>query len=82
MSVLASDAGTRQAVAGARQGAGTARARREAVQPSLWDRLVNDLPGLASEIDGLRSALADQLGAERVDALATGDAAPSRPMPS
>ncbi|MET0599693.1 MAG: type VI secretion system baseplate subunit TssE [Mesorhizobium sp.] len=74
MSVLASDAGTRQAVAGARQGAGTARARREAVQPSLWDRLVNDLPGLASEIDGLRSALADQLGAERVDALATGDA--------
>ena len=33
------------------------RATREAVQPSLWDRLVNDLPGVASEIDGLRDAL-------------------------
>ena len=32
---------------------GTPRATREAVQPSLWDRLVNDLPGVASEIDGL-----------------------------
>jgi type VI secretion system protein ImpF len=50
----------------------TTRARREAVQPSLWDRLVNDLPGLASEIDGLRQALQDELGAERLDGLLAG----------
>jgi len=49
-----------------------ARAKREAVQPSLWDRLVNDLPGLTSEIDGLRQALSDELGAERLDALLSG----------
>ncbi|TJX28241.1 MAG: type VI secretion system baseplate subunit TssE, partial [Mesorhizobium sp.] len=47
---------------------------REAVQPSLWDRLVNDLPGLASEIDGLRRLLDEELGAERVEALLTGSA--------
>ena len=47
----------------------TPRATREAVQPSLWDRLVNDLPGVASEIDGLRQRLAQDLGAERLDAL-------------
>ncbi|MGE0280798.1 MAG: type VI secretion system baseplate subunit TssE [Rhizobiaceae bacterium] len=46
-----------------------ARAKREAVQPSLWDRLINDLPGLASEIDGLRKALSDELGAERLEEL-------------
>ena len=35
------------------------RARRaRPSQPSLWDRLVNDLPGVASEIDGLRQSLA------------------------
>ena len=48
---------------------GSPRATREAVQPSLWDRLVNDLPGLSSEIDGLRQTLRDELGAERVDVL-------------
>lgn len=48
------------------------RATREAVQPSLWDRLVNDLPGLASEIEGARAALAEVLGATRVAALAEG----------
>ena len=37
--------------------AGSSRAKREAVQPSLWDRLINDLPGLTSEIDGLRRLL-------------------------
>ncbi len=52
-----------------KQPTGSPRATREAVQPSLWDRLVNDLPGLTSEIDGLRRALDDELGAERVDAL-------------
>ena len=47
----------------------TPRATRQAVQPSLWDRLVNDLPGVASEIDGLRQSLAQDLGAERLDSL-------------
>jgi type VI secretion system protein ImpF len=47
-------------------------ATREAVQPSLWDRLVNDLPGVASEIDGLRAALARELGEERLAALVAG----------
>ncbi len=58
----------------------SARATREAVQPSLWDRLVNDLPGLTSEIEGLRLALEVELGAERVDGLlADGN---SRPIDS
>ncbi|HUF55231.1 MAG TPA: type VI secretion system baseplate subunit TssE [Thermohalobaculum sp.] len=39
---------------------------RDAVQPSLWDRLVNDLPGLTSEIAGLRRALERKLGADRL----------------
>jgi type VI secretion system protein ImpF len=50
------------------------RARREAVQPSLWDRLVNDLPGLTSEIEATRHALGSELGPERVDALMNGGA--------
>lgn len=48
---------------------GSLRATREAVQPSLWDRLVNDLPGVASEIAGLRATLAEEIGAARVEAL-------------
>ena len=48
------------------------QATREAAQPSLWDRLVNDLPGVSSEIDGLREALVAELGAGRVEALAAG----------
>ncbi|WP_204310309.1 hypothetical protein, partial [Enterobacter cloacae] len=40
----------------------------------LWDRLVNDLPGLTSEIDGLRRLLEEELGAERVEALLAGSA--------
>ncbi|MCO5066540.1 MAG: type VI secretion system baseplate subunit TssE [Rhizobiaceae bacterium] len=47
------------------------RATREAVQPSLWDRLVNDLPGLGSEIDGLEQGLRGELG-DRLDALVAG----------
>lgn len=50
------------------------RAKREAVQPSLWDRLLNDIPGLASEIDALQRALQDELGAERLDGLMTAGA--------
>ncbi|HWK66942.1 MAG TPA: type VI secretion system baseplate subunit TssE [Rhizobiaceae bacterium] len=46
---------------------GNTRATREAVQPSLWDRLVNDLPGLTSEINGLRDALLDELGEARLE---------------
>jgi type VI secretion system protein ImpF len=50
------------------------RATREAVQPSLWDRLVNDLPGLSAEIGSERAALAREIGPERVDALLEGGA--------
>jgi type VI secretion system protein ImpF len=53
---------------------GVQRAKREAVQPSLWDRLVNDLPGLTSEIENLRQSLINDLGAERVDMLLAGSA--------
>ncbi|TPK72516.1 type VI secretion system baseplate subunit TssE [Mesorhizobium sp. B2-3-3] len=56
------------------QFAGSSRAKREAVQPSLWDRLVNDLPGLTSEIDGLRRLLDEELGDARVEAFLVGSA--------
>lgn len=45
------------------------QSRQEAVQPSLWDRLVDDLPGLAAEIARARADLARDLGAERLAAL-------------
>ena len=35
--------------------------RQEAVQPSLWDRLTDDLPGIVAESDGLRRELAKRL---------------------
>ncbi|SNS83611.1 type VI secretion system protein ImpF [[Luteovulum] sphaeroides subsp. megalophilum] len=44
-------------------------ARREAVQPSLWDRLREDLPGLIAESGRARAALARELGEERLDEL-------------
>lgn len=48
-------------------------ARSEAVQPSLWDRLQDDLPGLVSEIASLRDSLRDELGdAYDLDALVEG----------
>lgn len=68
----ASEVRARRHGAEAMQVAGGTRAKREAVQPSLWDRLVNDLPGLGSEIDGLRLALQHELGAERLDGLLSG----------
>lgn len=37
-------------------------ARQEAVQPSLWDRLVDDLPGIVAETDVLRMELEKLLG--------------------
>lgn len=45
------------------------QSRTEAVQPSLWDRLVDDLPGIVAETDRRRSDLAARLGAARVDAI-------------
>lgn len=48
------------------------RAAREAVQPSFWDRLVNDLPGLSSEIEAMRRTLGEELGEARLDALSSG----------
>lgn len=51
---------------------GSTRATREAVQPSLWDRLVNDLPGLTSEINGLHEALFGELGEARLASLLSG----------
>jgi type VI secretion system protein ImpF len=54
------------------QSGGTLRATREAHQPSLWDRLVDDLPSLAAEIAGQRQALSSELGPERLDRLVSG----------
>lgn len=51
-----------------------AQARRDAVQPSLWDRLVNDLPGLGAEIAAERRAIGAEIGAERLDVLLAGGA--------
>lgn len=68
----ASDAGLRGKDSGAGPRGGSPKARREAFQPSLWDRLVNDLPGLLSEIDVLRRTLEDELGAEKLEILLAG----------
>ncbi|UWU18988.1 type VI secretion system baseplate subunit TssE (plasmid) [Rhizobium sullae] len=48
---------------------GHLRATREAIQPSLWDRLVNDLPGLNSEINQLRQAIQKEIDPERLNGL-------------
>ena len=45
------------------------QSRQEAVQPSLWDRLVDDLPGLAAEIARARAELARDIGEDRLAAL-------------
>ena len=42
---------------------GSKTAWQELVQPSLWDRLVDDLPGLLAETDSLRQELSRELGA-------------------
>ncbi|MEO0917972.1 MAG: GPW/gp25 family protein [Pseudomonadota bacterium] len=48
-------------------------ARSEAVQPSLWDRLQDDLPGLESELASLREDLLEELGEDYdIDALVQG----------
>lgn len=70
----ASEVPARRIQGGDRVQAGSgARAKREAVQPSLWDRLVNDLPGMTSEIDGQRRLLESELGGERVEVLLAGN---------
>lgn len=51
------------------QGPAQQQARREAVQPSLWDRLVDDLPGLVSETDHRRREIGAAIGAERLEAI-------------
>ncbi len=68
----ASEAAAGRVKSGRAQAGIGARAKREAVQPSLWDRLVNDLPGLTSEIDGQRRLLESELGTERVETLLAG----------
>jgi type VI secretion system protein ImpF len=73
MFMSASDGRLKRHGAGIPQSAGSPRAKREALQPSLWDRLVNDLPGVTSEIEGLRAALLEELGSERLDAFLQGD---------
>jgi type VI secretion system protein ImpF len=50
------------------------QSRIEAVQPSLWDRLVDDLPAIVSETDRQRAELAARLGAAKVDAVLSGGA--------
>lgn len=50
------------------------QSRTEAVQPSLWDRLVDDLPGIVSETDRQRADLVARLGAAKVEAALSGGA--------
>ena len=45
------------------------QSRTEAVQPSLWDRLVDDLPGIVSETDRQQADLVARLGAAKVAAV-------------
>ena len=55
------------------QGDRTPVARQEAVQPSLWDRLVDELPGMDAEHDALLRDLTKALGSlADVEALVSG----------
>jgi type VI secretion system protein ImpF len=54
------------------QGPVQLQARREAVQPSLWDRLVDDLPGLVSETELRRREIGAEIGEERLESLIAG----------
>jgi type VI secretion system protein ImpF len=47
-------------------------ARREAVQPSLWDRLVDDLPGLVAETNAREQELGLEIGVDRLQRLIAG----------
>ncbi|AIC31176.1 type VI secretion system lysozyme-related protein (plasmid) [Rhizobium etli bv. mimosae str. IE4771] len=68
----ASDGWRREVGRESRPLGGHQRATRETIQPSLWDRLVNDLPGLGSEIKDLRQMLQSEINAERLDAMVAG----------
>ena len=50
----------------------TPASAREAAQPSLWDRLLDDLPGVSSEIEALQAGLEAELGPERLAAFVAG----------
>lgn len=50
------------------------QSRREAVQPSLWDRLVDDLPGLVAESGYQHAALLNELGEEKLGKILKGGA--------
>ncbi len=50
----------------------TSLSRREAVQPSLWDRLVDDLPGIVAESDRRREELGREVGMDRLDRILSG----------
>ncbi len=50
------------------------QSRREAVQPSLWDRLVDDLPGIVSETNRQRADLATRIGSEKLQTVLSGGA--------
>lgn len=50
----------------------TALSRREAVQPSLWDRLVDDLPGIVAETEQRRAELAEEIGEETLERILAG----------
>jgi type VI secretion system protein ImpF len=47
----------------------TLQSRTEAVQPSLWDRLVDDLPGIVSETDRQKADLITRIGATKMNAV-------------
>lgn len=72
MSMSASDGWRKEVGRELRPLGGHQRATRETIQPSLWDRLVNDLPGLGSEIKDLRQMLQSEIDAERLDAMVAG----------
>jgi type VI secretion system protein ImpF len=50
----------------------TSLSRREAVQPSLWDRLVDDLPGIVAETDRRRDELGRGVGLDRLGRILDG----------
>ncbi|WP_323010948.1 type VI secretion system baseplate subunit TssE [Paracoccus sp. (in: a-proteobacteria)] len=49
------------------------QARREDVQPSLWDRLVDDLPALSAEIARREATLTARHGTARLQTLLSGE---------
>ena len=50
----------------------TPQSRSEAVQPSLWDRLVDDLPGIVAETDRQQAELVARIGATKLEAALAG----------